>query len=93
MFVFTISTIKQEYAEIFIKDICIYLQYLKAISAKISEHYEANPGFNSGPQWSRQAVGTYSSGSGRYLRWMESPPIMLSRYDWTPENLNLFNKI
>ena len=25
-----------------------YLQYFKAISAKISEHHEANPRFNSG---------------------------------------------
>ena len=37
-------------------------------------------------------VSTYSSGSGRYLRWMESSPIRLSGCDWTPENLNLFNK-
>ena len=92
MFVFTDNTIKQEYAKIFIKDICIYLQYFKAISAKISEHYEANPRFNSGPQWSRQAVGTCSSGSGRYLRWMESPPINLSGCDWTPVMINLFSK-
>ena len=46
----------------------IYSQYFKAISIKISEHHEANPGFNSTPQWSRQAVSTYSSESGRYLR-------------------------
>ena len=30
----------------------------ETINAKISEHHEANPGFNSGPQWSRQAVST-----------------------------------
>ena len=69
-----------------------YLQYFKAISAKISEHHEANPEFNSNPQWSRQAVSTYSSRLGLYLHWMESPPIKLSRCDWVPGNLNLFNK-
>ena len=37
-------------------------------------------------------VSMYLFGSGRYLRWMESPPIMLSGCDWAPENLNLFNK-
>ena len=37
-------------------------------------------------------VSTYLFGSGRYLRWMESPSIMLSGCDWTPGNLNLFNK-
>ena len=31
----------------------------EAINAKISEHHEANPGFDSNPQWSRQAVSTY----------------------------------
>ena len=46
----------------------VYLQYFKAISIKISEHHEANPGFNSESQWSRQAVSTYLSGSGQYLR-------------------------
>ena len=40
----------------------------EAINAKISEHHEANPGFDSGPQWSRQAVSTYLSGSGQYSR-------------------------
>ena len=45
----------------------IYLQYFKAISIKISEHHEANPGFNPGPQWSRQAVSMCSSGSEHYL--------------------------
>ena len=38
--------------------------------------------------WSRstkKAVSTYLSGSGQYSRWMESPPIMLWRCDWTPE--------
>ena len=40
----------------------IYLQYFKAISIEISKHHETNPGFNSGPQWSRQAVSTYLSG-------------------------------
>ena len=48
MFVFTNSTIKQEHAEI-IKEYMSYLQYFKAISAKISEHHETNPGFNSVP--------------------------------------------
>ena len=43
MFVLTNSTTKKEYVEIFINDICIYLQYFKTISAKISEHHEANP--------------------------------------------------
>ena len=85
MFVFTNSTIKQEYAEIIIKNVWIYLQYFKAISAKILEHHEANPGFIFGPQWSRQAVSTYLSGLGQYLRLMESPPIKLWRCDWTPE--------
>ena len=56
----------------------------ETINAKISEHHEANPGFSSGPQWSRQAVSTYLSGLGQYSRWMESPPIMLWRCDWTP---------
>ena len=37
-------------------------------------------------------VSTYLSGSGWYLRWIESPPIMLSGCDWAPRNLNLFNK-
>ena len=41
----------------------------EAINAKISEHHEANPGFNSGPQWSRQAVSTYLSESGQYSHW------------------------
>ena len=67
MFVFTKSTIKQEHAEIIIKNVRIYLQYFKAISAKILQHHEANPGFIFGPQWSHQAVSTYSSRSGRYL--------------------------
>ena len=69
MFIFINSTIKQEDAEIIIKNMAFYLQCFKAISAKISEHHEANPGFNSGPQWSRQAVSTYLSGSGQYSRW------------------------
>ena len=37
-------------------------------------------------------VSTYLSRSGQYSRWMESPPIKLSRCDWAPDNLNLFNK-
>ena len=37
-------------------------------------------------------VSTYLSGSGQYSRWMESPPIMLWRCDWTSKNLNPFNK-
>ena len=45
----------------------IYIIF-EAINAKISEHHEANPGFNSGPQWSRQAVSTCLSGLRRYLR-------------------------
>ena len=39
-----------------------------------------------------ESVSTYLSGSGQYSRWMESPPIKLWRCDWTPDNLNLFNK-
>ena len=70
----------------------LFTVFLEAISAKISKHHEANPGFNSGPQWSCQTVSTYSSGSRRYLRWMELPPIKLSEYDWASENLNPFNK-
>ena len=86
MFVFTDSTIKQEYAENIHKECMnLFTVFLKAINVKISEHHEANPGFNSGPQWSRQAISTYLSGSGQYSRWMESPPIMLWRCDWTPE--------
>ena len=45
MFVFTKSTIKQEYAENIHKIHINYLQYFKAINAKISKHHEANPGF------------------------------------------------
>ena len=37
-------------------------------------------------------VGTYLSDQGRYLHWMESPPIILSGCDWALKNLNLFNK-
>ena len=92
MFVFTNSTIKQEYAKIFIKDICTYLQYFKTISAKISKHHEANPELDSCSPVESPSYNTYSSGSGWYLRWMESPPIKLSGCDWTLENLNLFNK-
>ena len=40
----------------------LFTVFLEAISAKISEHHEANPGFNSFSQWSRQAVSTYLSG-------------------------------
>ena len=47
MFVFTNSTIKQVHAEIIVKKCMIYLQCFKAINVKISEHHEANPGFNS----------------------------------------------
>ena len=45
----------------------IYLQYFNTISIKISEHHEANPGFNSLPQQSRQVVSTYASGVGMVL--------------------------
>ena len=97
MFVFTKSIIKQEHAENIHKE-CMNLFTVfflfEAISAKILEHHEANPGFNSDPQSSRQAVSTYSSGLGRYGTYvdMESPPIKLLRCDWAPDNLNLFNK-
>ena len=92
MFVLTNSTTKKEYVEIFINDICIYLQYFNTISAKISEHHEANPGLDFVLQWSRQAISTWWSRLGRYLFRMELPPIMLSGCDWAPENLNSFNK-
>ena len=46
----------------------LFTGFFEAINAKISEHHEANPGFNSGPQQSRQAVSTYFSGSGQYSR-------------------------
>ena len=59
---------KQVHAKIINKDIWFIYNILKAISIKISEHHKANPGFNSVPQWSRQAVSTYFSGSGQYLR-------------------------
>ena len=69
MFVFTNSTIKQEHAEIIIKKIHeLFTVFLEAINAKILEHHEANPGFDSDPQWSRQAVSTYLSGLGQYSR-------------------------
>ena len=45
MFIFINSTIKQEDAEIIIKNMAFYLQCFKAINIKISEHHEANPGF------------------------------------------------
>ena len=70
----------------------LFTVFLEAISAKILEHHEANLEFNSRPQWSRQVVSTYFFGSGRYLRWIESPPIILSGCDWAPRNLNIFNK-
>ena len=70
----------------------LFTVFLEVISAKISEYHEANPGFNSSPQWSRQAVSMYLSGLGQYLHWMESPLIKLSGCDWAPEDLNLFNK-
>ena len=69
MVVFTNSTIKQKYVEKIIKDVMnLFTVFLEAISAKILEHHEANPEFISVPQWSRQAISTFSSGSRRYLR-------------------------
>ena len=67
--IFTKSIIKQEHAENIHKRYMNYLQYFKAISIEISEHHEANSGFDSGPQRSRQAVSTYLSGSGQYSCW------------------------
>ena len=59
MFVFTNSTIKQEHAENIHKECMnLFTIFLEAINAKISKHHEANPEFDSGPQWSRQAVST-----------------------------------
>ena len=44
MFIFTKSTIKQEYAENIHKECMnLFTVFLKAISAKISEHHEAKP--------------------------------------------------
>ena len=46
MFVFTKSTIKQEHAENIHKECMnLFTVFLEAISAKISEHHEANPRF------------------------------------------------
>ena len=70
-----------------------YLQYfLKPLLPKFWNITRLILGFDFAPQLSRQAVSTYSSGSGRYLCWMESPSIKLLGCDWTPGNLNLFNK-
>ena len=47
----------------------IYLQYfLKVISAKFRNITRLIRGLDSYPQWSRQAVSTYLSGLGQYLR-------------------------
>ena len=79
------STIKQEDAEIIIKDMAFIYSVLKPFMPKFRNITRLILGFDSGPQWSHQAISTYLSRSGRYLRWMESPPIMLWRCDWTPE--------
>ena len=45
MFIFTNSTIKQVHAEIIKEFMNLFTVFLEVISAKISEHHEANPGF------------------------------------------------
>ena len=49
MFVFTNSTIKQEHAKIIKEFMNLFTVFFEAINAKISEHHEANPGFDSVP--------------------------------------------
>ena len=71
-----------------------YLQYFKAISIKISEHHEANPGFDSWvPAESPSCRCVFVRfGDGTYIGWSHHQSKMLSECDWAPENLNLFNK-
>ena len=69
-----------------------FIYSIEAINAKISEHQEANPGFNSDLQWSRQAVSTYLSESGRYLRWYGVATNHVVGVWLDTWNLNPFNK-
>ena len=64
----------------------LFTVFFEAISAKISEHHEANPGFNSGsPVESPSCKYVFRPGrDGTYVD-MESPPIKLWRCDWAPE--------
>ena len=68
MFILTNSTIKQEDTEIIIKNMAFIYSVLKPLMSKFQKITRLILGFDSVPQWSGQAVSTYLSGLGQYLR-------------------------